>query len=149
MDLSLGESSGHRYGCLEKFLEAFLPQPEVPIIKVMIQGTSLAVQWLRPCASSVGGVGSIPGWRTKMLYAAWHSQKKKRDSRPRIKFSLQSPLSSYVCVHCHTHPLDPRGRAVRKDDFCGQKGEEVGETLTGVEAEGQRGQRAVGKDRLG
>ena len=32
-------------------------------------GTSLAVQWLRLCASSTGDVGSIPGCRTKVLHA--------------------------------------------------------------------------------
>ena len=33
--------------------------------KIPSAGTSLAVQWLRPCASNAGGVGSIPGWETK------------------------------------------------------------------------------------
>ena len=40
-------------------------------------GTSLAVQWLRVHASTVGGTGSIPGWGTKIPHAAGHSQKKK------------------------------------------------------------------------
>ena len=31
------------------------------------------VQWLK-------GAGSIPGWGTNILHAAWHSQKKKRHS---------------------------------------------------------------------
>jgi len=34
-------------------------------------GTSLVVQWLRFCASTAGGVGSI-------LHAVWFSQNKKR-----------------------------------------------------------------------
>ena len=32
--------------------------------------TSLAVQWLRLWASTAGGMGSIPGWRTKILHAS-------------------------------------------------------------------------------
>ena len=31
-------------------------------IKSHSLGTSLALQWLRPCASNAGGVASIPGW---------------------------------------------------------------------------------------
>ena len=31
--------------------------------------TSLAVQWLRLHASAAGGVGSIPGWGTKIPHA--------------------------------------------------------------------------------
>ena len=41
------------------------------------QGTFLAVQWLRPQASSEGSAGSIPGWGSKILHASGHSQKKK------------------------------------------------------------------------
>jgi len=33
--------------------------------KIMI-GTSLAVQWLRLCASNSGGTGSVPGWGTEI-----------------------------------------------------------------------------------
>ena len=36
--------------------------------KIPSAGTSLAVQWLRPCASNAGGVGSIPGWGTKISH---------------------------------------------------------------------------------
>ena len=36
--------------------------------------TSLAVQWLRLCASSAGGIGSIPGWGTKIPHAVPCSQ---------------------------------------------------------------------------
>ena len=36
--------------------------------------TSPAVQRLRLCASSEGGVGSIPGQRTKILHAMQHGQ---------------------------------------------------------------------------
>ena len=37
--------------------------------------TFLAVQWLRLCAFTARGVGSIPSWRNKILYA-WPSQEK-------------------------------------------------------------------------
>ena len=33
-------------------------------------GTSLAVQWLRLCASTAGGMGSIPGQGPKILHAS-------------------------------------------------------------------------------
>ena len=50
-----------------------------------IQGTSLAVQWLRLCASTVGGMGSIPGWGTKIQHAMRCSPKKKK----RILYSVK------------------------------------------------------------
>ena len=40
-------------------------------------GTSLVVQWLRLCTPNAGGLGSIPGQRTKIPHAAtktWCSQ---------------------------------------------------------------------------
>ena len=40
--------------------------------KVRIQGTSLAVQWLRHCASSVRCVGLIPGRGTESPHASRH-----------------------------------------------------------------------------
>ena len=40
-------------------------------------GNSLAVQWLGLCASNAAGTGSIPGWGTKIPYAAWRGKKKK------------------------------------------------------------------------
>ena len=44
--------------------------------KVHLQGTSLAAQWLRLCAPNAGGMGSIPGWGTKILNTTWCSQKR-------------------------------------------------------------------------
>ena len=41
-----------------------------------ISEISLVVQWLRFKPSTVGSVGSILGWGTKILHAAWYSQKK-------------------------------------------------------------------------
>ena len=48
------------------------------ILKKLLRGTSLAVQWLGLHASTAGGSGSIPGRGTKILHAAQHSQKKKK-----------------------------------------------------------------------
>ena len=39
------------------------------------KGTSLVVQWLRLCASTVGGESLIPGQGTKIPHATGHSQK--------------------------------------------------------------------------
>ena len=39
-------------------------------------GASLVVQWLRLCASTAGGMGSIPGWGTKIPHDAGSGQKK-------------------------------------------------------------------------
>ena len=44
-------------------------------------GTSLAVQWLRLCASSAGDVGLIPGQGTKILHAVGRGQKKKKTTK--------------------------------------------------------------------
>ena len=49
----------------------------VLIIKKTKCGTSLVVQWLRLCASTAGGTGSIPGWGAKILHASQRSLKKK------------------------------------------------------------------------
>ena len=42
----------------------------VVIIKVFHLGASVVVQWLRLCTSTVQGLGSIPGWGTKIPHAA-------------------------------------------------------------------------------
>ena len=49
------------------------------------RGTCLAVQWLRLHVSTEGGMGSIPGWGTKIPYAVWHGQKKKKKKGRRPK----------------------------------------------------------------
>ena len=38
-------------------------------------GNSLVIQWLGLHASTAGGIGSVPGWGTKIPHALWHSQK--------------------------------------------------------------------------
>ena len=56
--------------------------------------TSLAVQWLRLCASTAGVVGLILGWRTKILHATWSIQTIKK-----IVFGIDSaPLSYFSCI---------------------------------------------------
>ena len=43
-----------------------------------LNGTSLAIQWLRLCASTAGGTGLIPGQGTKIPYATQYGKKKKK-----------------------------------------------------------------------
>ena len=45
-------------------------------------GNSLAVQWLVFCAFTAEGVGSIPGWGTKVLQAKWP----KKQNNQKIMF---------------------------------------------------------------
>ena len=40
-------------------------------MKIVGVGTSLAAQWLRFCASHVGGMDLIPGQGSKILHAVW------------------------------------------------------------------------------
>ena len=40
-------------------------------------GTSLAVQWLRLYTPNAQGMGSIPGWGTRVSHAAWCGQKRE------------------------------------------------------------------------
>ena len=54
-------------------------------------GTSLAVQWLRLCASNAGGAGSIPGRGTKMIpHATWRDPKKKKKKKSMVKVRKES-----------------------------------------------------------
>ena len=47
-------------------------------IEHVVQGNCLVVQWLGFHASSVGGMGSIPAWGTKIPHSPWCGQGKKR-----------------------------------------------------------------------
>ena len=65
-----------------------LSESSVPMKPFMSQngvkqrsGTSRAVQWLRFCASTAGGAGSIPGRGTKIPHAAQHGQKIKKKNK--------------------------------------------------------------------
>ena len=54
-------------------------------------GTSLAVQWLRLCASTAGGVGSIPGQGTKIPHASLPGQKIKKKTKTLLELYLFVP----------------------------------------------------------
>ena len=54
---------------------------------------SLAVQWWRLCASTVGGLGLTPGWGIGIPHATWCSQTNKKK-----KYSLFIALK-YTCEH--------------------------------------------------
>ena len=51
--------------------------------KTKNQGTSLAVQQLRFCASTAGGMDSIPGQVTKIPHAAWPQTPQKKNATQR------------------------------------------------------------------
>ena len=56
------------------------------------EGTLLAVQWLRPCVSKVGGAGLIPGQGTEIPQAMWCGQTK-------TKF-MEHLENKLFCIHC-------------------------------------------------
>ena len=60
------------FSCLSIFLcemETIMVPGSYNYVRIDILGTSLVVQWLRLCRSSVGDASSIPGWGTKIPYA--------------------------------------------------------------------------------
>ena len=59
--------------CIYNSLHFFLKSEKKINFKRL--GTSLKVQWLRLCTSSVEGMGSIPGRGTKILQATQHKKK--------------------------------------------------------------------------
>ena len=64
-------------------------------------GTSLAVQQLRLHASTAGCAGSIPGQGTKILHAAWRSQKVKiKNKNKKTKWS-KSERERQIWYHLH------------------------------------------------
>ena len=56
------------------------------------------VQWLGLCASTEGGLGSIPSWRSRIPQAAWCRQKKKKK---KILLSFQSWKENYLDLLSH------------------------------------------------
>lgn len=59
--------------------------PGKMFIKIKLMGISRAGQWLRLCAPNIGGLGLIPGQRTKILRAtrvAPYPPKKPPPSHP-------------------------------------------------------------------
>ena len=66
-----------------------------------ICGTSLAVQWLRLCASTEESMGLVLGQGTKILYAAWQDQKnrykfKKSDGKNEVCTCAFVPLCIFL-----------------------------------------------------
>ena len=66
------------------FLVTLFPPAHI-IFKNRRGGTSLMVQWLQLHAPNAGGMGSIPGWGTKIPHATQHGQKKKRNKKEERK----------------------------------------------------------------
>ena len=52
------------------------------LVKMQVPGTSLAVQWLRLCASTAGGVGSFPRPGTKIPHAKTKTKTKMQVPGP-------------------------------------------------------------------
>ena len=57
-------------------------------------GNSLVVQWLGLCAFTAEGVGSAPGWGTKIPQAMWHCQKKPKKHYWLFSFFSVSDIDS-------------------------------------------------------
>ena len=51
-------------------------------------------QWLTHCASTAGGVGSNPGWGTKILHAVCCGQKKKRNVKSEVLLGFSNGIQS-------------------------------------------------------
>ena len=75
-------------------------------------GVSLAVQWLRICASTAGGTGSFPGWEAKILHATLpKTQKQKGSTNSRVTiafFCLRTFLFKEVVLE--TEAREGRGK---------------------------------------
>ena len=52
-------------------------------------GTSLVVHWLRLCAPTAGGTGSIPGRGTKILHAAQRGQTKIKKKKIELLHNIR------------------------------------------------------------
>ena len=64
--------------------------------KVM-QGTILVVQWLRLCASSAGGMGSIPGWGTRVPTGSV-AQLRKKEKNNVVFFFFKMQDAALYCA---------------------------------------------------
>ena len=82
------------------------------------------VQWLG-LASTAGGKGSIPGWRTKIPHATWHSQKKKGNyeetRKPGKRWSLRQAASNLLmdCI-CKVREFSNINNITKKSLFARQ-----------------------------
>ena len=67
-----------------------------------ISETSLAVQWLTPCASKAGGVDMTPGQGTEIPHGIRHGHRsKKKQKNKRKGFRLPTPhIASLSFEHC-------------------------------------------------
>ena len=63
------------------------------IIKIDL-GIFLVVQWLRLCASTAGGVGLIPSWRTKILHVMGHGY---------IYTYIYTYVHMYMCIYIYMY----------------------------------------------
>lgn len=52
-------------------------------------GTPLEAQWSRLCASKARGLGSSPGWETKIPYGVRRGQKKKKEIHNAYQLPVQ------------------------------------------------------------
>ena len=62
-------------------------------------GASLVDQWLRLCAPTEEGTGSISGWGTKIPHVAWRGKKNKKQKQSKTSqygFVFKATLS---CLH--------------------------------------------------
>lgn len=58
-------------------------------------GNSLVVSWLglyTSTAATAGNMGSVPGWETRILLAAWYSKKERKEKK---KILLMLPKALY------------------------------------------------------
>ena len=77
-------------------------------------GTSLAVHWLRLCASTAGGTVSISGLGTKILQAMRHGQRERETGASPLKYPVVchleeerfvtiavgvATMASHLCLH--------------------------------------------------
>ena len=54
------------------------------LLRKSCPGTSLVVLWSRLCPSCTGGMGSIPGWGTKMLHAIERPKIKNKQKKSQV-----------------------------------------------------------------
>ena len=66
--------------------------------KTKSTGTSLVVQWLRLHESTAGGVGSIPGWGTKISHATQCGQKTKQNTKTNPKSTIKDKKGHYIMI---------------------------------------------------
>ena len=69
------------------------------LLNVLTFGTSLAVQWLKLCTSTAGGMGSIPGWETKILHAVQCSQNMNNKNKF-VNICLCTRVCSLGVIQC-------------------------------------------------